>query len=145
MLDSTSSPAAAAAADRGRGDNMKLRERDFIKPERRWKRLRLEKKGYFPPIRKLWQPPIKMSPAQFPWLPELQSSSSSRPQCPTTCVNSVLAGGQCVSPQHWWLCPKSCNHSQPFVSVTPPPTPPTPSVCSKSMRGVCTGLHSAPT
>ena len=27
------------------------------------------------------------------------------PQCPTTCVNSVLAGGQCVS-QHWWVSQK---------------------------------------
>ena len=84
-------------------------------------------KGYFPPrpIRKLWQPPIKMSPAQFPWLPKFQLSSSSRPPSVPQLVSIVSWQEGNVCPNIGG-CPKSCNHLQPFVSLTPPLTlPPT--------------------
>ena len=47
-------------------------------------------KGYLPPrpIRKLWQPPIKMSVGQFSWLQEFPSPPPS-PGCRTTSVNWV--------------------------------------------------------
>ena len=105
MLDSTSfHPAAAATADRKWGGSTGEHETTKVEDERGWKG--------FPSFsnQKTVTASNKDVTGTISLIARIPVIDSIAPQCPTTCVNSVLP--VCVS--------QSCNHSEPFVTVTTP-------------------------